>query len=42
VHAFVTEGTLEERIEEILARKGSLAGILKDGSEFWNAVKLDE
>ena len=42
VHAFVTEGTVEERIEEILARKGSIAGILKDGSEFWNAVKLDE
>ena len=42
VHAFVTEGTLEERIEEILARKGSIAGILKDGGEFWSAVKLDE
>lgn len=41
VHAFVTEGTLEERIEEILERKRSLSGILKGGREFWEAVKLD-
>lgn len=42
VHTFITEGTLEERIDEILQRKEDLAGILKGGSEFWDAVKLDE
>ena len=41
VHAFVTEGTLEERVEEILDRKESLAGLLKDGEAFWEMVKID-
>ncbi len=40
VHSFVTEGTIEERVEEILERKESLAGLLKDGEELWNAVEL--
>ena len=42
VHAFVTEGTLEERVEEILERKESLAGLLKDGDQFWSAVRLED
>ncbi len=40
VHVFVTEGTVEERVEEILERKESLAGLLKDGEELWKAVGL--
>ena len=40
VHTFVSEGTIEERVEEILERKESLAGLLKDGEQFWNAVGL--
>ena len=42
VHAFVTEGTIEERVEEILDRKGSLAGILKDGESLLRAAALRE
>ena len=41
VHVFVTEGTVEERVEEILERKESLAGLLKDGEKLWNAIDLD-
>ncbi len=41
VHVFVTEGTVEERVEEILERKESLAGLLKDGEALWNAVELE-
>ncbi len=41
VHAFVTEGTVEEHVEEILARKESLAGLIRDGEAFWSAVRLD-
>ena len=40
VHVFVTEGTVEERVEEILDRKESLAGLLKDGEKLWNAIGL--
>ena len=40
VHVFVTEGTVEERVEEILERKKSLAGLLKDGEKLWNAIGL--
>ena len=40
VHVFVTEGTVEERVEEILERKESLAGLLKDGEQFWRTVGL--
>ena len=42
VHVFVTEGTVEERGEEILERKESLAGLLKDGEKFWDAVGLED
>ena len=41
VHVFVTEGTVEERVEEILDRKESLAGLLKDGEKLWSAIGLD-
>ena len=40
VHTFVTEGTLEERVEEILAKKENLAGILKDGQELWDIIAI--
>ena len=40
VHVFVTEGTVEERVEEILDRKESLAGLLKDGEKLWSAIGL--
>ena len=40
VHVFVTEGTVEERMEEILDRKESLAGLLKDGEKLWSAIGL--
>lgn len=40
VHAFVTEGTLEERVEEVLAKKASLAGLLKDGQELWDIIAI--
>ena len=40
VHSFVTEGTVEERVEEILERKESLAGLLRDGEPLWKAVGL--
>ena len=41
VHTFVSEGTIEERVEEILERKESLAGLLRDGEPLWKAVELD-
>ena len=41
VHSFVTEGTVEERVEEILERKESLAGLLRDGEPLWKAVELE-
>ena len=40
VHEFITVGTLEERIDDILARKQTLEGLLKDGEELWKAVEL--
>jgi len=41
VHAFITEGTIEERVEEILERKESLAGLLKDGEALLRAASLE-
>jgi SNF2 family DNA or RNA helicase len=41
VHTFVSEGTIEERVEEILARKESLAGLLKDGEALLRAAVLE-
>ena len=40
VHEFVTVGTLEERIDDILVKKQTIEGLLKDGEELWKAVKL--
>lgn len=40
VHLMITEGTVEERVDELLARKSSLKDLLADGSAFWEAVKL--
>ena len=41
VHEFITVGTLEEHIDDILQRKHTLDGLLKDGEELWKAVALE-
>ena len=41
VHEFVTVGTLEERIDGLLAKKRTLEGLLRDGEELWKAVELE-
>ena len=40
VHLMITEGTVEERVDELLRKKESLKGIVADGERFWEAVKL--
>ena len=40
VHLFVTAGTIEERVDEILARKETLKDLVADGQAFWKAVRL--
>ena len=40
VHLFIAAGTVEERVDEILARKESLKDLVADGQAFWNAVRL--
>ena len=40
VHLMITVGTLEERIDALLRRKRTLAELVKDGEEFWQAVAL--
>ena len=40
VHLFIATGTVEERVDEILARKESLKDLIADGQGFWNAVRL--
>ena len=40
VHLFIAAGTVEERVDEILARKESLRDLVADGQAFWNAVRL--
>jgi len=40
VHLLVTEGTVEEHVDRLLAEKTSLKEILADGQAFWKAVKL--
>ena len=40
VHLFVTSGTVEERVDEILARKETLRELVADGAAFWRAVSL--
>ena len=39
VHLFIAAGTVEERVDEILARKESLRDLVADGQAFWNAVR---
>ncbi len=41
VHLMITEGTLEERIDEILRRKESLKDIIADSGSFWETVSLN-
>ena len=40
VHLFITPGTLEDRVDEILAKKESLKDLIADGPGFWKAVQL--
>ncbi len=40
VHLFITAGTVEEHVDEILSRKESLKDLIADGQGFWEAVRL--
>lgn len=40
VHLLISEGTIEERVDELLAKKSSLKDLLSDGTAFWEAAKL--
>jgi len=40
VHLFVTAGTIEERVDEILQRKETLRDLIADGEAFWRAARL--
>lgn len=43
VHSFITEGTLEERIDDILRRKSTLAGsLVPDGEKFLREMSPEE
>lgn len=42
VHLFITSGTLEEHVDEILQRKESLKTLLAGGEGFWEAVRLED
>jgi len=42
VHYFITEGTLEEHIDDMLERKESLKELLVGGKRFFEAVALDD
>ena len=42
MHLFITSGTIEERVDEILARKESLRDLVADGPGFWRAVRLSD
>ena len=39
MHLFIAAGTVEERVDEILARKESLRDLIADGQAFWRAVR---
>lgn len=41
VHLMISEGTLEERLDDMLRGKMRLKDVLADGEEFWAAVRLD-
>lgn len=40
VHLLITEGTIEERVDELLTKKSTLKELLSDGQAFWEAAKL--
>ena len=40
VHLMMTEGTVEEHVDRMLAEKTTLKKILSDGQAFWEAVNL--
>lgn len=40
VHLMITEGTIEERVDEMLVKKSSLKNLIADGAAFWKAVEL--
>ena len=40
VHLFVAAGTIEERVDAILAKKESLRDLIADGPGFWRAAQL--
>lgn len=40
VHLMITEGTLEDRIDDILRRKESLKDVISNGGVFWSTVAL--
>lgn len=40
VHLFVSAGTIEERVDELLRRKESLRELIADGQAFWRAAAL--
>ena len=42
VHLFITEGTLEEHVDEILLRKAAVAETVITAAEWLEAAKLDE
>ncbi len=42
VHLFITEGTLEEHVDEILNRKSAVADTVITAAEWLEAAKLDE
>jgi SNF2 family DNA or RNA helicase len=43
VHTFITEGTLEERVDDILRRKSLLAGsLVPDGEKFLREMSPEE
>ena len=40
VHLLISEGTLEEHIDELLSRKATLKDVISDEQTFWKAVSL--
>ena len=42
VHLFISAGTIEEHVDELLARKARVAGSVITEAEWLEAAKLDE
>lgn len=40
VHLMIAEGTIEERVDDLLAKKSTLRDILADGQAFWEVAQL--